>query len=463
MTDKIASLYADHIHTVRERWDRALAETGFDHALIAGGSLHGAFLDDQTYPFFVNPQFKAWVPVVDNPNCWIVYTPGRKPLLVYWQPVDYWYKPADTPTGFWVDQFDIRILPDETKASEHFPRSGKVALIAESDGTVKGELNPKALIDYLHFERAYKTDYEIECIRRANVRSARGHVAAEHAFRNGDSEYEIHLAYLRAADSTEEEVPYPNIVAVNKNASVLHYIQHLRIRLDEPKRHSFLIDAGASYNGYASDITRTYSRRNDEFQKLIDAMDDMQQSLVAAIKPGVNYPDIHMMAHRKVAEIVVRFGFVKDLDADGVVKKRISSVFLPHGVGHFLGLQVHDVGGFSADKHGKTIPKPEGHPYLRLTRKIEPSMVFTIEPGLYFIDSLLSELQKSENAKYINWGKIDAFRKFGGIRIEDDIAVTKSGHENLTRPAFAKVQRAAKAAAARRRPSPSKKGRSARK
>ncbi len=99
MTDQIASLYADHIRTVRERWDRALAETGFDHAVVAAGSLREAFLDDHTYPFIVNPQFKAWVPVVDNPNCWIVYTPGQKPLLVYWQPVDYWYKPAETPSG----------------------------------------------------------------------------------------------------------------------------------------------------------------------------------------------------------------------------------------------------------------------------------------------------------------------------------------------------------------------------
>ncbi len=440
MTDNIAALYADHIRTVRERWDRALAETSFDHAVVAAGTLHEAFLDDHTYPFIASPQFKAWVPVVDNPNCYIVYTPGRKPLLVYWQPVDYWYKPAETPHGFWVDQFDIRIIADETKASKHFPRSGKVAFIAESDGSFKGELNPKALLDYLHFERAYKTEYEIECIRRANVRSARGHLAAERAFRNGDSEYEIQRASLRAADTTEEELPYANIVGLNENASVLHYLHHLRIRLDAPKRHSFLIDAGASYNGYASDITRTYSSRDDDFQKLIDAMDAMQQSLVAAIKPGVSYPDIHMMAHRKIAEIVVRFGFIKNLDADTVVLKRISSVFLPHGVGHLLGLQVHDVGGFFADKHGKMIPKPKGHPYLRLMRTIEPAMVFTIEPGLYFIEPLLAQLQKSENAKYVNWGKIDAFRKFGGIRIEDDIAVTKSGHENLTRPAFAKVQ-----------------------
>jgi Xaa-Pro dipeptidase len=168
-------------------------------------------------------------------------------------------------------------------------------------------------------------------------------------------------------------------------------------------------------------------------------MDAMQQEICAAVKPEVNYPDLHLLAHRKVAEIVARFGFVRDLDADAIVSKRISSTFLPHGVGHFIGLQVHDVAGFMADASGRTIDKPEGHPYLRLTRKISPKMVFTIEPGLYFIESLLKELRASDNAPHINWDKVDSFRKYGGIRIEDDVVVTDSGHENLTRDAFARV------------------------
>jgi Xaa-Pro dipeptidase len=168
-------------------------------------------------------------------------------------------------------------------------------------------------------------------------------------------------------------------------------------------------------------------------------MDVMQRELVDVCRPNTNYPDVHMLAHRKVAEILLRFGFVRDLDADGVVATRISSTFLPHGVGHFLGLQVHDVGGFMADKSGKTIPKPEGHPYLRLTRVVDPGFCFTIEPGLYFIESLLGELQQSANAKYVDWTKVDSFRKYGGIRIEDDIIITETGNENLTRLAFADV------------------------
>jgi len=391
-----------------------------------------------TYPFKVNPHFKSWVPVVDNPHCFIVYTPGRKPRLVYYQPVDYWYKVAGTPEGYWVGQFDIRVIADPNQAREQFPSSGRVAFLGEPAEELKaGDVNPQPLMDRLHWERSWKTDYEIECIREANVRGARGHKAAERAFRAGATEYEIHLEYLRASDQAEEELPYNNIIALNENAAVLHYFGHDRRKL-EP--FSFLIDAGASYNGYAADVTRTYSKNDDEFQELIDAMDESQQSLVAAVKPDVNYPDIHLLANRRVAELLVRFAFVRDLDAGGIVEKRISSTFLPHGVGHYIGLQVHDVGGFLADRNGNTIAKPEGHPYLRLTRKIEPRMVFTIEPGFYFIDTLLADLKKSTNAKYVNWEKVDAFRKFGGIRIEDDIAVTNNGRENLTRDAFASIQ-----------------------
>ena len=92
-----------------------------------------------------------------------------------------------------------------------------------------------------------------------------------------------------------------------------------------------------------------------------------------------------------------------------------------------------------ADRTGATIPKPEGHPYLRLTRVVDPGMIFTIEPGLYFIDSLLGKLRASDAAKYVDWERVDTFRRFGGIRIEDNIVITETGNENLTRAAFADV------------------------
>jgi Xaa-Pro dipeptidase len=440
--EKIATLYRAHITVLKLRHDRALDATGFDHVVFFAGSQHIAFLDDMGYPFKVNPHFKWWVPVVDNPHCFLVYTPGVKPRLVYYQPIDYWHKPADPPGGWWVEPFDIEVIRTPDDAKKFLPKDGRVAFIGEWDDLYKSwgrlDANPQPLLHRLHFDRAWKTEYEIECIRMANEIGARGHVAAEKAFRAGESGYEIHIAYLRASQQTEDELPYGNIIGLNENAAVLHYYARDRRQLPKKELHSFLIDAGAAHNGYASDITRTYSTHKDEFREMIVSMDEAQQDICAAIKPKVNYPDIHMLAHRKVAEILADFKFV-NLDVDAIVESRISSTFLPHGVGHYLGLQVHDVGGFQKDPEGTTLPKPEGHPYLRLTRVVEPTHVFTIEPGLYFIEPLLDDLQKSANAQYVNWKKVDAFRKYGGIRIEDDLVVTDNGHENLTRQAFADV------------------------
>jgi Xaa-Pro dipeptidase len=442
MDDALTTIYTAHVTVLKLRHDRALADAKFDHAIVFSGGLHYQYLDDMAYPFKVNPHFKAWVPVTDNPNCFVIYTPGRKPKLIYYQPIDYWHRVAEKPSDAWVEKFELLPIANLEDAKQFIP-SGRCAFLGEWDEQFAawGDLthDPEAVMTSLHFDRAKKTEYEIECLRRANVRSVGGHVAAEKAFRAGASEYEIHFAYLQGADHTDDEVPYGNIVALNDHAATLHYYHHTRDRLDESKLHSFLIDAGAQHNGYASDITRTYSRKNDEFQELIEAMDSMQRGLVDMCQPHVNYPDVHLAAHRGTAKILARFGFVRGLDAEAIVERQITSTFFPHGVGHYLGLQVHDCGAFLADRCGTTIPKPEGHPYLRLTRVIEPGNVFTIEPGLYFIDSLLGGLKASDNAKYIDWEKVEAFRRFGGIRIEDNILVTETGNENLTRVAFGDV------------------------
>jgi Xaa-Pro dipeptidase len=438
MQDKLAALYPKHLATLKERWDEALTQSGFDRAAIFAGSPHMIFLDDMPYPFKVNPHFKAWVPVLDNPNCILLYTPGERPLLAYYQPVDYWHKPAEDPTGYWVGEFDIRSVPALSDAKALLPRQGRTALIGENPADLAGwpfaEVNPKKLLDHIHYDRSHKTAYEIECMRVANSRGARGHRAAERAFRAGASEYEIHVEYLKATSHAEHELPYGNIIALNDHGAILHY-QHL-VRNGAKERHSFLIDAGATMNGYASDITRTYSARDDEFQELIDAMDSAQQEICAAVRPGVDYPDLHMMAHRHVAALLVRFGFV-DLPEEEIVRRGISSTFLPHGVGHFIGLQVHDVAGFLTSCRGDVRTAPEGHPFLRLMRVVEENQVFTIEPGFYFIPSLLADLQKSADGRHVRWEKVDRFRKYGGIRVEDDLAVTASGAENLTRNAFA--------------------------
>ncbi len=124
---------------------------------------------------------------------------------------------------------------------------------------------------------------------------------------------------------------------------------------------------------------------------------------------------------------------------DEALESGLSSVFFPHGIGHLLGLQVHDVAGLARDSSGTEIPRPEGHPFLRLTRRLEPGFVVTIEPGLYFIDLLLDAARTAGHGGRINWDAVERLRPYGGIRIEDDVACTAGAPENLTRDAFART------------------------
>ncbi|MCB1603744.1 MAG: M24 family metallopeptidase, partial [Xanthomonadales bacterium] len=120
-------------------------------------------------------------------------------------------------------------------------------------------------------------------------------------------------------------------------------------------------------------------------------------------------------------------------DAQTALESGLSNVFFPHGLGHYLGLQVHDIGGRQIDEDGNTLSPPELHPFLRLTRTLQENNVLTIEPGIYFIDMLLDEAKAKGLGKYINWSRVEDFKPYGGIRIEDNIVVKKNKSVNLTR------------------------------
>ncbi|WP_017463471.1 Xaa-Pro dipeptidase [Dyella ginsengisoli] len=435
MTD-LAPLYARHLATLRECADQALARGGFDHLLVAAGQPGTKFLDDNHYPYAVNPPFKHWVPLTDAPGSWIAYTPGAKPKLVFLQPRDYWHVVPEAPTGYWVEHFDIVTVRSAEEAVAQLPKH-RAAVIAEACPPIEGveANNPKAVLDYLHYYRAYKSPYELALMREASRIGTRAHRAAERAFRAGESELGIHQAYLAAAGQTDAELPYSSIVGLNEHGAVLHYMALGRARPAESR--SLLIDAGASASGYASDITRTYAAAgHHDFQALIDAMDAVQQAQVASVKAGTDYAALHVQAHHQLAQVLVEHGLVR-MSAAGAVDSGVTRAFFPHGLGHSIGLQVHDVGGFARSDRGDTIPRPDGHPFLRMTRTLEPGMVVTIEPGLYFIDMLLEEVRQGPAGKDIDWAKVEALRPYGGIRIEDDVVCTDGAPENLTRDAFA--------------------------
>jgi Xaa-Pro dipeptidase len=431
-------LFRPHLQTLMRRTERSLAASGFDALVIHAGSPPVQFLDDQDYPYKVNPHFKAWVPIVDNPRCLLVVAPGAHLKVLFHQPNDYWHKPAALPRAPWTAEVELIAMDEPSKASEHWAKLGRVAFIGPDafPGADPANINPPALLTRLHYDRAVKTDYELECMRRASELGARGHRAALAVFRSGGSEYEAHMRYLAACAQREEEMPYNNIVAYNENAAVLHY-QHLE-RAAPASLRSFLIDAGAQYRGYASDITRTYAALPSRFADLVDALDRAQQELCAEIVAGRDYRDVHISAHRMLGDVMQHIGLTK-LPGQAALELGVTGVFFPHGIGHLLGLQVHDVGGVMGDQEGHERRRPEGHPYLRLTRMLEPGVVVTVEPGIYLIDSLLAGAHADSRRAHIDWTVVEELKPFGGIRIEDNVVATAARPENMTRDAFARV------------------------
>lgn len=437
------SAYADHIATVRARFDAALEATNFDSVLVYAGQPRLAFLDDNPYPYRVNPLFKYWIPVTQSPKSALFYQPGQKPVVFLFQPRDFWHAQAQVPKEEWQDYVELVIVDDQKKIESHLGDKLKDAALLGEDFAepvaswpVKAR-NPQALLDHLHFHRAIKTDWEVQNLRVANERAAKAHLAARAAFFAGASELEIHQAYLRAINFRESEVPYNSIVALNDHGAILHYDIYDTEAPADPAR-SFLIDAGATYRGYCADITRTYAR--DEkgfFQDLIDAVDEAQQDLLKEIKPGRDYYELHVSQHLKISAILSRFGFVEG-SAESIYEQGYSSAFFPHGLGHFIGLQVHDVGGYLRNDRGDSYDRDVRHPFLRLLRPVEAGQVFTIEPGLYVVDQLLEDFSGNKD---FNWDRIAELRPYGGVRIEDSIVVGENGdNENLTRDAFEKLK-----------------------
>lgn len=434
----IASLYPSHLAVLATRADEALRRCQRDHLVIPSGNPHLRAFDDLEYPYAVNPQFKAWLPLTSAPGSWLVITPGQRPKLLFLQPHDYWHVVPATPSGYWAAQFDITILRSPDEALAHLPDDpNRCAILGESHSALGGFRpdNPPAAMAYLDYLRAFKTPYEIEMMAAANRTAVRGHHAALRAFRAGSSEFGIHMAYCQAAGQDSTRLPYGNIIALNEHAAVLHYMT--QDRLPPSPLRSFLIDAGADHGGYAADITRTYSaNEGDDFAALVRAVDVAQQSLVARVRPGLDYRRLHLDAHLALAGVLRDAGVLR-IDAEDAVARGVSRAFFPHGLGHGIGLQVHDVAGFAASDAGGTLDKPDGHRFLRLTRTLEAGMVVTIEPGVYFIDMLLDEIKANGLGDTVDWDRIEAFKPFGGIRIEDDVVCTEDAPRNLTREAFA--------------------------
>ncbi len=432
------NLLADHLKIQAQRWSRALQATEFDAVLVSAGRPELYLFDDQAPPFRSNPHFALWYPDTHSEDACLLFRPGHRPRLYILQRADYWTLNKAPPE--WAEQhFDLLTFSTEAARDAQLRRDastpGRIALIGSSDWPeLNAPVNPAPLLAQVTWWRAQKTAFEVACLEAASQAAVAGHLAAGAAFFAGGSELDLLNAFLAGSRQTMAEAPYPPIVGLNEHAATLHYQYYDRSPPARPI--SFLIDAGARHCGYGSDITRTWAAPGESgFADLIDCLDAEQQALLDGIRPGQNYAELHLAMHARISHILKRFEWVR-CSADSALELGLTRTFMPHGLGHLLGLQVHDVGGWQQEADGAETPPPEHHETLRCTRTLKPGMVFTIEPGIYFIPMLLEALREEPAGAEIDWPAVEACLPWGGVRIEDNVLVGDSGVRNLTRDAF---------------------------
>lgn len=227
------------------------------------------------------------------------------------------------------------------------------------------------------------------------------------------------------------EVPYEEIVGSGKNAAVLHYNVNSR-RVNDGEM--VLLDAGAKINGYNSDITVTFPI-NGKFtvkqKSIYDIVLAAHNHVKATAKQGIHWQELHNQAEKSIIQGLLDLGLIKGGTVEELWEKRICYYFFPHGLGHYIGVYVHDLHGDPVkENEKKNIPKQN----IRVHRRLEENMVLTNEPGVYFIDRLLSQAKESEEiSKYFDFDLIDQYAKeISGVRIEDMLVIRASGCESLT-------------------------------
>uniref|UniRef100_A0A669EB29 Xaa-Pro dipeptidase n=1 Tax=Oreochromis niloticus TaxID=8128 RepID=A0A669EB29_ORENI len=283
--------------------------------------------------------------------------------------------------------------------------------------------------------RVVKTDMELEVLRYTNRVSSEAHKMVMKHVKPGKKEYEMeslfqHYCYTKGG---MRHTSYTCICGTGNNSSVLHY-GHAGAPNDKTITGGdmCLFDMGGEYYCYSSDITCSFPA-NGKFtpdqRAIYEAVLKASRAVMAALRPGVKWTDMHRLADKVHLEELVKIGILHG-SVEDMMKVHLGSVFMPHGLGHLLGIDVHDVGGYPEGI--ERVDEP-GLKSLRMGRLVQERMVLTVEPGIYFINHLLNQaLANPAQSCFINNQVLARFRGFGGVRIEDDIAVTADGIELLT-------------------------------
>jgi Xaa-Pro aminopeptidase len=292
----------------------------------------------------------------------------------------------------------------------------------------------EALIRGVIALRSVKSEEELAEMDKAVATSMKMHRAAQEFAAPGMLEAEVAGLIEGIAIQANGRLSYPAIVT--RNGQILHNHYHGNVL---EKGDLLLIDAGAeSDTGYAGDITRTFSvgaPMTNQQQEIYNIVDQAKTDAIAALRPGITYREVHDLSSTIIARGLTELGLMKG-DPEQAVAVGAHTLFFPHGLGHMIGLDVHDMEDLGEDLVGYDDEVKRscmfGTRSLRLGRKLEAGFVLTVEPGIYFIPALIDRWrEKGKFTNFINYEALESYRDFGGIRLEDNVAVTGNGYRVL--------------------------------
>ncbi|KAI1384416.1 peptidase M24, structural domain-containing protein [Hypoxylon trugodes] len=395
---------------------------------------------DEPVPFRQRRAF-MYLTGVDEADCFLIYDIATAHSTLFIPPIDpdsvIWSGLPLSPQEA-LAKYDVDAVLPSTELNPILARLGSqpnstVFAIADrvSDAVTFLEFTNKdftVLGEAVDESRVIKDEYEIALIKKANEISGAAHKAVLENVKKAKNEYELEGVFIGTSVSQgAKKQAYPSIVASGRAAATLHYV-HNNKNLEG--KDLLLLDAGAEWNCYAADITRTFpisGRFTERSRAIYEIVLEMQTKTIAVLKEDVSWDEVHLLAHEVAIDGLLSLGILKG-ERKEILEARTSTAFLPHGLGHYLGLDTHDTGGHP----NYSDPDPIFR-YLRVRTNLPAGSVITVEPGIYFCEFIIRPyLKDPKHAKYIDEKVLDKYWDVGGVRIEDNLLITKDGSINLT-------------------------------
>ncbi|KAF2647914.1 hypothetical protein K491DRAFT_699296 [Lophiostoma macrostomum CBS 122681] len=405
---------------------------------------------------------------VNEPNCHVTYDIQNDVLTLFLPRIDpkrvIWNGRGSTPAEA-LDKYDLDqvFFVDEMEDYVYdwmkFNR-GDLYLLHPTQSPqyngLYGNIDSESLQPAINRARIIKDEHEVQMIRKANEISSTAHKLILANISRFKNEAQVEGLFLDACISRQaKQQAYDPIAASGVNAGTLHYDANNE---DFEDRQLMCLDAGCEWNLYASDITRTFplsgSWPSAEAKNTYLLVQKMQDTCIERLGPGVRYLDIHILAHQIAIDGLLKLGILHNGTSEEIFNAGTSRAFFPHGLGHHVGLEVHDVGQGELMSAKKDYSKYENVPSLYpqnfhqpvydkelcmaptdpQSPHLEEGMIVTVEPGIYFSVYALNMfyLPSPIHSKYINLDVVKKYLPVGGVRIEDDILITSKGYENLT-------------------------------